>query len=71
MLIGGLDMSCGYVGEPGKGPVSKFDTGHKMLMQVVFPQFWFHETTAYAICRMKGVPLGKRDFLLGSGTLEW
>lgn len=51
--------------------VKKFDSGHKMLMQIVFPQFWFHETTAYAICRMKGVPLGKADFLLGSGTLAW
>lgn len=27
------------------------------------PQFYFHVTTAYAIMRMKGVDLGKRDYL--------
>jgi hypothetical protein len=26
------------------------------------PNFWFHVTTAYAILRMKGVAIGKRDF---------
>ncbi|MCW3835769.1 DUF1993 family protein [Sphingomonas canadensis] len=29
----------------------------------VLPNFYFHLTTAYAILRMKGVPLGKMDFL--------
>ena len=27
------------------------------------PNFYFHATTAYDILRMKGVPLGKRDYL--------
>jgi hypothetical protein len=27
------------------------------------PNFYFHATTAYDILRMKGVPLGKRDFM--------
>ncbi len=27
------------------------------------PNFYFHSTTAYDILRMKGVPLGKRDFM--------
>ena len=27
------------------------------------PNFFFHATTAYGILRMKGVPIGKRDFL--------
>jgi hypothetical protein len=27
------------------------------------PNFYFHTTTAYDILRMKGVPLGKRDFM--------
>lgn len=27
------------------------------------PNFYFHATTAYDILRMKGVPLGKRDFI--------
>ncbi|MDO8358875.1 MAG: DUF1993 domain-containing protein [Devosia sp.] len=26
------------------------------------PNFWFHTTTAYAILRHNGVPIGKRDF---------
>lgn len=29
------------------------------------PNFYFHVTAAYAILRMKGVPLGKLDFLGG------
>jgi|ERR1044072_7470164 hypothetical protein len=29
------------------------------------PNFYFHATTAYDILRMKGVAIGKRDFLLG------
>jgi uncharacterized protein len=32
------------------------------------PNFYFHITTAYAILRHKGVPLGKMDYL-GVGTL--
>lgn len=31
----------------------------------VLPNFYFHLTTAYAILRHKGVPVGKRDFLGG------
>jgi hypothetical protein len=27
------------------------------------PNFYFHATTAYDILRMKGVKIGKRDFL--------
>ena len=34
------------------------------------PNFHFHLTTAYAICRQKGAPLGKADFFAGGlGTL--
>ena len=29
----------------------------------LLPNFYFHLTTAYALLRMKGVPLGKGDFL--------
>ena len=28
-----------------------------------FPNFYFHATTTYDILRMKGVPLGKRDYM--------
>lgn len=57
-------------GEEGKGYNAKFDAGYKLINQVVFPNFWFHDSTAYDICRMKGVPLGKADFLMGAGPFE-
>jgi uncharacterized protein len=48
-----------------------FDTGsHKttftaeaFLLSFSLPNFYFHATTAYDILRMKGVPIGKRDYL--------
>ena len=33
------------------------------LMTFSLPNFYFHATTAYDMLRMKGVPLGKRDFI--------
>lgn len=33
------------------------------LLSFSQPNFYFHATTAYDILRMKGAPLGKRDFL--------
>jgi hypothetical protein len=33
------------------------------LLSFSVPNFHFHATTAYDILRMKGVPLGKRDYL--------
>ncbi|RVT92659.1 DUF1993 domain-containing protein [Sphingomonas crocodyli] len=33
------------------------------LASFVFPNFFFHASMAYAIMRMKGVPLGKMDYL--------
>lgn len=40
-----------------------FDSGDAYLSGFVLPNFYFHLTTAYAILRHNGVPLGKRDFL--------
>lgn len=37
--------------------------GGQFLLSFSQPNFYFHATIAYAILRMKGVPLGKRDFL--------
>lgn len=34
-----------------------------LVLGHVLPNFYFHLTTAYAILRMKGVPLGKMDYL--------
>ena len=37
--------------------------GSKYLLDVAMPNFYFHITTAYAIMRHNGVPLGKGNFL--------
>ena len=38
-------------------------TGQQYLVSFVLPNFYFHATTAYAILRHCGLPIGKRDFL--------
>jgi hypothetical protein len=38
-------------------------TGEDFLLSFAQPNFYFHATTAYDILRMKGVKIGKRDFL--------
>jgi hypothetical protein len=40
--------------------------GRDYLLGFVHPNFYFHVTTAYALLRMKGVPIGKMDFLGGA-----
>jgi hypothetical protein len=35
----------------------------EFLLSFSQPNFYFHATTAYAILRMKGVAIGKRDFI--------
>lgn len=40
-------------------------TGQSYATGFVLPNFYFHLTTAYALLRMRGVPIGKRDFLGG------
>ncbi|MEW9808209.1 DUF1993 family protein [Mesorhizobium sp. ZMM04-5] len=37
--------------------------GLRYLLDVAMPNFYFHVTTAYAILRHNGVPLGKANFL--------
>jgi len=37
--------------------------GMQYLLGFALPNFYFHATTAYAILRRCGVPIGKRDFL--------
>jgi hypothetical protein len=37
--------------------------GRDYLFQHALPNFYFHTTTAYGILRMRGVPIGKPDFL--------
>lgn len=38
-------------------------TGADYMLEHALPNFYFHATTAYAILRHNGVPLGKKDFL--------
>ena len=38
-------------------------TAENFLFSFSLPNFYFHATTAYAILRMKGVKIGKRDFI--------
>jgi hypothetical protein len=38
-------------------------TAEGFLLSFSLPNFHFHATTAYDILRMKGVPIGKRDYL--------
>ena len=37
--------------------------GGAFLTSFSIPNFYFHATTAYDILRIKGAPIGKRDFL--------
>ena len=38
-------------------------TGTGLLLSFALPNLHFHATTTYDILRMRGVPLGKRDYL--------
>jgi hypothetical protein len=38
-------------------------TAEGFLLSFSLPNFYFHATTAYDILRMKGAPLGKRDYM--------
>jgi hypothetical protein len=40
-------------------------SGREYVLKVAQPNFWFHVTTTYGILRMKGVDVGKMDFLVG------
>jgi hypothetical protein len=40
-------------------------TAQAYVLGFAIPNFFFHVTTAYDILRMKGVPIGKRDYLGG------
>ena len=42
-------------------------TAENFALSFSLPNFYFHATTAYDILRMRGVPIGKLDFL---GTLK-
>jgi uncharacterized protein len=45
------------------GPMELKFKGGEYLTRWALPNFYFHLTTAYAILRHNGVPIGKLDFL--------
>ncbi|NUN61459.1 MAG: DUF1993 domain-containing protein [Burkholderiaceae bacterium] len=44
-------------------PKEKKLSGQAYLANYGLPQFFFHVTTAYAILRHNGLPIGKRDYM--------
>ncbi len=75
-FIEGVDPAAVAAGA-GREVVLKFGggmgyrfTGASFLTGFAIPNFLFHATTAYAILRAAGVPLGKADFLAHLGTPE-
>ena len=56
----------GFIGQPMrfefKDSAMHF-TAENFLLSFSQPNFYFHCATAYDILRMKGVPVGKRDFI--------
>ena len=62
----GPDELDGYLGRDVRfefGERRMDFTAENFLLSFSQPNFYFHATTAYDILRMKGVPLGKADFL--------
>lgn len=68
--IGTADAAA-FEGREGTEIVLKFPsmeltfTGQSMVTEFTLPNFFFHITAAYALLRMKGVEIGKRDYLAG------
>lgn len=48
--------------DPGPGIYIE-TSGRQFVTDFLVPNFYFHVTTAYAILRMRGVPLGKPDYM--------
>ena len=73
-----LDGAIAMLGSVGEdelesfaGRPMRFEIGEKrldftaedFLLSFSQPNFYFHAATAYDVLRMKGVPVGKRDFM--------
>ena len=52
----------------GGGGEFKWTAG-SFLTEYAVPNLYFHVSIAYAILRMKGVPVGKMDYLMGGQSL--
>jgi uncharacterized protein len=53
---------------PAGRDITRTLKGEAYLLNVAFPNMFFHVTTAYAILRHNGVELGKGDYLMGGRT---
>jgi len=56
----------GFVGGPMRFVVANRQldfTAEDFLLSFSLPNFYFHASTTYDILRLKGLPIGKRDFL--------
>jgi hypothetical protein len=56
----------GWIGAPMRFEFREYRmnfTAEDFLLSFSQPNFYFHAATAYDILRMKGVPVGKRDFM--------
>lgn len=60
------DEMEGWIGQPMRfvlGERAMDFTADNFLLSFSQPNFYFHAATAYDVLRMKGVPVGKRDFM--------
>lgn len=56
----------GFIGQPMRFEFSDFSlpfTAEDFLLSFSQPNYYFHAATAYDILRMKGLAVGKRDFM--------
>lgn len=56
----------GFIGQPMRFEMGELKlpfTAEEFLLSFSQPNFYFHAATAYDILRMKGVAVGKRDFM--------
>lgn len=59
-----VDAGAGRAITHGTGERARhFDSGEQYLTRFALPNFYFHVTTAYAILRHNGVPIGKKDYI--------
>lgn len=60
------DEMEGWIGRPMRFEFREFQmdfVAEDFLLSFSQPNFYFHAATAYDILRMKGLPVGKRDFM--------
>lgn len=64
LAIGCDDAKLDETKRVGLGPGRYCElSGHEYASEYLLPNLYFHITTAYAILRMLGVPVGKNDYM--------